>query len=91
MTIGDGNNGGSEASSCTLDGGDVIIGGGRSFECSVLTKRGAAELDSDGDCGMRTIGARASEELLDRRVLLLLLLLLDRTSDLDLVLERRWR
>ena len=73
-----------------IDGGRAIIGGGR----SVLTKHGAAELDFNDDSGMRTIGARASdplEELLDRRVLLLLLLLLDRTGDLDLLLERRRR
>ena len=76
-----------------IGGGNVIIGGGRSFERSVLTSRGAAELDFDDDSGMRTIEAWASdplEELLDRRVLLLLLLL-DRTSDLDLLLERRRR
>jgi len=96
MMIGDGNDEGSGASSGAPDGGNVIIGGGRSFERSVLTKRGAGELDFDDDSGMRTIGAGASdllatEELLDRRVLLLLLLRLDRTGDLDLLLERRRR
>jgi hypothetical protein len=37
-----------------IDGGNVIIGCGRSFERSVLTNRGAAELDFDDDSGMRT-------------------------------------
>ena len=80
----DGDDEESGASSGTQDEGGVIIGGGN----PVLTKRGIAELDLDDDSGMRTIGARPSdplEELLDRRVLLLLLL--DRTGDLDLLLE----
>lgn len=77
-----------------INGGNEIFGGGLSFERSVPTSRGAPELDFDDEFGIRTIGAGASdplEELLDRRVLLLLLLLLDRTGDLHLLPERRRR
>ena len=62
----------------------MIEGGCINLEHSELERRGE-ELDI-----MTTIGARASdllEEFLDRGVLLLLL---DRTGDLDLLLERRW-
>lgn len=43
MIIGDGNDEGSGGRLGAPDGGNVIIGGGRSFERSALTKGRAAE------------------------------------------------
>ena len=89
MMIEGGNDEGSGASSGTPDDGKVIIGGRRT-----LSQRGAAGSEFDDDAEMRTIGCRASDPLeghLDRRMLLLLLLVLDRLGDLDLLMQLRRR
>jgi len=84
MMIGDGNDEGSGVSSGSLDGGNATIGGG--------SKGRAAEEEFGDDSGMRTTGARASDLLEGLRCLRIpLFLLLDRTGDLDLLLECRRR